>query len=373
MATTSLVPQAAAGPCRTTSNTATHNQDSVISSLRCSLPPQQQAETDCMPGVRRHYEMQGISDGAVQILMASWRTSTQKEYKVYLDKWHNFCSRRSADPFLPSIRHVVDFLSALFKDRTYSTVNIARSALSAMGIKIDGVTVGSHPTVVRLLKGMHNIKPPRAKYTATWDPDIVLRHLATLVPIENISLKDLTLKLCMLLALTQAARPQTIHLITINNLIKEANRYIFQLSGLLKHNKPGVPIPVIEVHKYPHDNSLCPYTVVTEYLNRTSDLRSNLKDKLLLSYVKPHNPITVDTIRRWLKQTMEKAGIDVNRFGSYSTRSASASKAASSNFPMNLIMKAAGWSRQSTFERFYLRDIEPQIQLSDHVLRMDQE
>ena len=119
----------------------------------------------------------------------------------------------------------------------------------------------------------------------------------------------------MLLSLTQAARPHTLHLITVNNLIKEADKYIFQLSGLLKHNRPGVPIPVVEVHKFPHDVSLCPYTAVTEYLNRTAEFRTNLKDKLLLSYVKPHNAITVDTIRRWIKLTMVKAGIYVNRFG----------------------------------------------------------
>ena len=141
----------------------------------------------------------------------------------------------------------------------------------------------------------------------------------------------------MLLALTQAARPQTIHLITVTNLIKEDDKYVLQLSGLLKHNRPGVPIPFIEIRKFPHDNALCPYAVITEYLDRTAELRTNLKDKLLLSYIKPHNSITVDTIRRWLKLRMERAGIDVTRFGSYSTRSAAASKAASSNFPVNLI------------------------------------
>ena len=43
---------------------------------------------------------------------------------------------------------VIDFLTDLFdKGLGYSSINCARSALSSLGIKIDSISVGSHPVV----------------------------------------------------------------------------------------------------------------------------------------------------------------------------------------------------------------------------------
>ena len=371
LATTSLVPQAIAGPSSLPHHTTKHRKDPFPTPLRCDPPTQSETEAARMPGIRGLFQVQGLSESAIDILMASWRPATQKEYQVYLDKWHQFCGGRGVNPLLPPVEQVIEYLVDLFQERSYSTVNTARSALSALGLKIDGLAVGTHPLVVRLLKGMHNIKPPRVRYTSTWDPDIVLRHLKSLGPNDKISLKLLTLKLCMLLALTQASRPQTLHLITINNLLRDPEKYTFQIDGLLKHSRPGVPIPPITVHKYPHDTSLCPYLTAREYLNRTDGFRTQGKHQLFLSYVKPHKAVSVDTIRRWLKLTMDMAGVDTTLFRAYSTRSASASKAAASNVPTELIMKTAGWSRESTFAKFYLRNIEPNVQFADQVLRIN--
>ena len=50
----------------------------------------------------------------------------------------------------------------------------------------------------------------------------------------------------------------------------------------------------------------------------------------------------------------------------HSTRAASSSAAKSAGIPLSDIMKWAGWSRQSTFERFYHKPIIPPH--SDEVL-----
>ena len=89
-------------------------------------------------------------------------------------------------------------------------------------------------------------------------------------------------------------------------------------------------------------------------LARTQDLRKD-QDQLLLSYQKPHHPVTKDTLARWLRDILNKSGLDTELFGAHSTRSASTSAAARCGIPVDVIMKAAGWSAVSTFTRFYLK------------------
>ena len=54
---------------------------------------------------------------------------------------------------------------------------------------------------------------------------------------------------------------------------------------------------------------------------------------------------------------MGSAGIDTKVFGPHSSRSASASKAQASGLQLNDIMKAAGWTNEKTFARFYNKPI----------------
>lgn len=62
--------------------------------------------------------------------------------------------------------------------------------------------------------------------------------LRQLSPVRSLNLKDLTLKLTMLVALTGAARTQSIHLLSVNNLKKLNTEYVFKYDGLHKQNRP---------------------------------------------------------------------------------------------------------------------------------------
>ena len=70
--------------------------------------------------------------------------------------------------------------------------------------------------------------------------------------------------------------------------------------------------------------------------------------------MKPHKPVTSDTIARWVKTVLSLAGID-GVFTAHSTRGGSASAAARAGVALSDIMEAADWSRESTFKIFYHR------------------
>lgn len=111
----------------------------------------------------------------------------------------------------------VEFLVSLYKAGLgYSAVNTARSALSSFLILENNEKFGDHPLVVRCMKGIFELKPSLPKYNEIWDVRVVLDYLKTFVVSSSLSLKDLTLKLTMLLCLTTGQRGQTIHKFDIN-------------------------------------------------------------------------------------------------------------------------------------------------------------
>ena len=56
------------------------------------------------------------------------------------------------------------------------------------------------------MKGFFNRNPPKPRYTLTWEVEPVLRYLASLPPWECLTLKLVTLKMVLLLALATAGR-----------------------------------------------------------------------------------------------------------------------------------------------------------------------
>jgi hypothetical protein len=121
-------------------------------------------------------------------------------------------------------------LTDLFKSGlSYSSLNTARGALSSLGIKIEDYAIGKHPLVIRFLRGVYNLRPSLPRYSHTWDVEKVLSVLRKLPPVKHLSLKDLTMKLCMLIALTNAARIQSLHLLSVNSVQKFSSGWFFIL------------------------------------------------------------------------------------------------------------------------------------------------
>ena len=74
------------------------------------------------------------------------------------------------------------------------------------------------------------------------------------------------------------------------------------------------------------DRKLCVVTHLREYFKRTEVLRGN-NSQLLLSYIKPFKPVTKATTARWVKTTLQQAGIDVSTYTAHSSRAAATSHA----------------------------------------------
>ena len=167
------------------------------------------------------------------------------------------------------------------------------------------------------------------------------------------TLKDLTLKLVMLMLLATCSRLQRIHSVKKTNIAFESNRSIaIKIDEIQKHSTRGKSFEMIEVTPYDNDSGVCVIKTLKEYLERTTDI-SNAGDHLLCSYCPPYRRVGIPTIGRWTKTVMAKAGIDISMFKAHSTRSASASALACAGVPLQEILRKGAWSDESTFRHFY--------------------
>ena len=331
----------------------------ITSSEREHSSTEPTVTTSGMQSIREQLTKHSIPGDIANIVMASWRPATHKQYNVYIKKWQAFCVQEKINSLQPSVNSVLKFLHGFHMNNcSYSLINTVRSALSSylMGFEFpDKFTISNHPFIVRYLKGVFNCCKPTPRYQEIWDVAPVLRYIELLFPVDKLSLKELTWKLVMLLALTSGQRCQTLTYLNTAVMIKTPDYYKFYIQKHVKQDRPGKLLTSFVVKKYSKEE-LCVYSTLEHYLDRTLSFRDTGREQLLLSYVKPHHPIGTSTIGRWIKNVLSASGIDINRFKPHSTRTAAVSKA-STIITTDEILKYVGWSQESTFQKYYNKPI----------------
>ena len=332
-----------------------------------TTPLKEEIDYAGMSPVWQSIQDRGISEVAAKLIMASWRDGTKKQYSTYITKWQKFCNQRQISHIQPSVVYVLDFLTLLYQQGlTYSAINTAQSALSSYITLENGTCVGKHPLVSRLMKGIFQEKLPRPKYTEIWDVSIVLSYLQSFSPVDKLFLKELTLKLLVLILLVSGQRGQTVHLLSNDHMVSVNNYYTFQMVDHVKRSRPGIKNPLVELRAF-KDETLCVVTTLKEHLTRTQSLRGS-ESQLFISYNRPFKRVSRDTISRWVKLVLTDSGIDTYRFKPHSKRAANSSAASNASVSLDDILHTAGWSSESTFAKFYNKPIVKENTFSYKVL-----
>ena len=155
--------------------------------------------------------MEGLSSGIIEIIMASWRPGTKGVYNRTAQRWLEYCRRRGCHTQHLTVSEVLDFLHALFAQGLgYSVINSHRSAFSSI-LQVPGVErIGEHNLVYRFMKGAFNLRPPQPRYSKMWDINKVLLYLKGLGRNEDLTLRQLTLKIAILLSILAGRRLYTL-------------------------------------------------------------------------------------------------------------------------------------------------------------------
>lgn len=334
-------------------------------------PKSRGVQLDCLASLNRNFKEKGFSKQARQLLTASWRKGTQKDYTSKFKKFCSWCHTRQIDPNSASLIQVADFLSGLFNSGLqHRTIAGYRSMLSSVLSPINNVPVGQHPHIIRLLKGVFNSRPPKVKLLPEWDLQLVLNMLQNkpFEPLSQASLKLITYKTVFLMAICTFRRCSDLQSLKLGegSVCVQKKGITFIRHGLSKQDRQKHFGSKIFVPAFTENAKLDPKRALYFYLKKTVSLRTKTdgssEDKLFLAVREPHHPISSQTISKWLVKTIRMAYNDNSmKVKAHSTRAIGPSWALFNGASMRSILEAADWSKESTFIQFYFRNVDVEV------------
>lgn len=145
----------------------------------------------------------------VVCMIQSARTASTKA--CYVAKWATFqklCLERDVDPTSCPLSYVLSFLQLLDRNLAFSTIKTCTTAISSYHEGFTNRTVFNHPLMKCFLKGAHRQRPVSCRLLSQWALVLVLYTLSKdpLEPLDQVSLKNLSFKTALLLALMSAKR-----------------------------------------------------------------------------------------------------------------------------------------------------------------------
>ena len=115
-----------------------------------------------------------------------------------------------------------------------------------------------------------------------WDVKQVLDFLKEMFrDNDQLSNKELTLKVTILLALTKSSRTSALHILDLNHMIKTSEYYEFRYHKLHKSWRRGESPPSLKIYAFPSDKALCVVAALDCYIEVTNLERKKIK---LLNY-----------------------------------------------------------------------------------------
>ena len=187
-------------------------------------------------------------------------------------KWASWCLERKIDPFQAPVKDIIEYLTSLFNyGNEYRTINLHRSAISAFHEYIDGLAAGKYPRICSLASGLFNLRPPKLRYMFVWDVKQILDFLKEKFRDNGqLSNKEPTLKVTILLALTKSSIISALHIFNLNHMIKTSEYYEFIFHKLHNSWKRGESLPSLKIYAFPSNTVLCVVAALDCYIERSS-------------------------------------------------------------------------------------------------------
>jgi hypothetical protein len=105
------------------------------------------------------------------------------------------------------------------------------------------------------------------------------------------------------------------------------------------------------IPRFLEDDRICPVRAMVSFLSYAEKVR---KDEEFLFVSSLGRRASKDTMRRWIDDILSRCGIAAS---AGSCRSAATSSALARKWPIDDILKSAGWSAESTFRKYYDREV----------------
>lgn len=125
---------------------------------------------------------------------------------------------------------------------------------------------------------------------------------------------------------------------------------------------------IVSFTKFTPNPKLCVIRTLKAYLNRSGSIRRN-EQTLFISFRKNHEKVGDRTLARCVRTGMAMAGVNISVFKAHSIWGASTSKLATLHLPIASIMAKASWKSESTFKKYYQKQVVNEKDIAHDMLR----
>ena len=333
---------------------------------------------------RGRLEALGCPSGVISTLLSARRPSTNRIYQRIWSKFSNYTSSMDGSPSNPRIQDILGFLqTGLDLPLSVSSLRVQISAISAF----TGISWATHTLVRQFFRGAMQLRPLRKPRFSKWDLPLVLDFFSDHQNSVQQSIKDLSLKVVFLVAMTSAKRVSEIGSLGCKEpfLTFFPDRVV--LIPMLGH-KPKVTsvfhenqeivLPIFRSSEGSDVHPLDVGNVLKQYLEATAPFRQS--DHLFVSFHGKNKGMRASsrTIAAWIVQAIQgaykaKGLAPPEAVTAHSTRGVATSWAAARHVSPEVICRAASWSSLNTFMTHYC--VEPaslsSVNFGLHVLSVD--
>ena len=171
---------------------------------------------------RKSLEVERISISTAKLISIPRQLASVAGYGSAWNKWVRWCCRQQIDPVCAPLSEILNYLSTLFeKWSTISSYKFKSLCYFSIPRLCRWKSYWKHPRACALLTGVFNQRPPLPRYTFVWDAEIVLVYLKTnMSDNSQLSDKDLTHKLTVLMTLSSASRTSSLQHLNIKFMAK---------------------------------------------------------------------------------------------------------------------------------------------------------
>ena len=260
-----------------------------------------------------------------------------------------FCARKKLDPLRPSVPVICEFSHSV-KGSCFKKVRTAISWIIDSKYKENFCD----QDVAALIHGEERSNPvlPALKTDYVWDPEMVLDYFRSLPQNKHLSIPLLGKKTVTLIMLATARRQVDIAALSLLHMRQLSDKILLNIPHACKTYKCAFFMnQMITLEKF-DDSKVCAVRALKKYLSKTRKLRNS--QTIFITQNPPYKGATSQTLRRWIRDSLTAAGVDMRIFNPYSTHAVAASKEAFTSGPLKAAMDKGQWRSENSFYCHYL-------------------
>ncbi len=298
----------------------------------------------------------GLPEHVLNTMAEARPPSTRRLYTLKLSVFSTWCQDRDLDPVPSDVSVVLSFLQEMLdKQHSTSTIKVYAAAIVASM----PLLLADRWAEIQFLQGARRMNPPRPRTVPPWDLPTILRALKgpPFEPLQSTSLRALSLKTTLLLALVsvkrvgdlQARNPACLEF-GLNDskvILKPRLGYVPKVLSTLFRAQVITLSALSPLTGSQELSLLCSIRALRVYIERSASYRKSEQRFVGFGYRAKGGPVTKQGISRWLVDAIILAYSTLGLqcpivFRAHSTRGITSSWAWSRGVSILEICEAAG-------------------------------